>query len=41
MTYSATVKANNLGVHRKGDTTQHCGGMGELIEGSDNVVAGG
>ena len=40
-TYSATVKANGLGVHRKNDMTTHCGGTGKMTAGSDNVIAGG
>lgn len=38
---SATVMINNLKAHRKGDADQHCGGMGNLIEGSANVITGG
>jgi uncharacterized Zn-binding protein involved in type VI secretion len=38
---SGTVFINNLGAHRLGDADQHCGGMGQLIEGSDNVQVGG
>ncbi len=38
---SATVFFNNMKAHRIGDADQHCGGMGKLIEGSNNVVVGG
>jgi uncharacterized Zn-binding protein involved in type VI secretion len=38
---SATVFINNLPAHRLGDADMHCGGMGKLIEGSDNVMVGG
>jgi uncharacterized Zn-binding protein involved in type VI secretion len=38
---SATVFINNLKAHRLGDAVQHCGGMGQLIEGSPNVTVGG
>src|SRR5689334_11401305 len=34
---SATVMINNLPAHRKGDTDTHCGGVGLMAEGSDNV----
>lgn len=40
-TGSDTVFINNLQAHRIGDATQHCGGMGKLIEGSANVIVGG
>lgn len=29
---------NGRSAHRKGDRTSHCGGSGQLVEGSDNVV---
>lgn len=38
---SGTVKFNNLAAHRQGDQDKHCGGMGQLIEGSNNVMTGG
>ncbi|MEO6773307.1 MAG: PAAR domain-containing protein [Kofleriaceae bacterium] len=38
---SGTVFINNLAAHRVGDADQHCGGMGMLIEGSNNVMVGG
>jgi uncharacterized Zn-binding protein involved in type VI secretion len=38
---SGTVFINNLAAHRLGDADQHCGGMGQLIEGSNNVMVGG
>ena len=38
---SSTVAINNLPAHRRGDDTTHCGGTGQLIEGSPNVTVGG
>jgi uncharacterized Zn-binding protein involved in type VI secretion len=38
---SATVFINNKAAHRMGDQDQHCGGMGQMIEGSTNVIVGG
>ena len=38
---SATVLINNMPAHRMGDMDQHCGGVGELIVGSPDVVVGG
>jgi uncharacterized Zn-binding protein involved in type VI secretion len=38
---SATVFMNSLKAHRLGDSDQHCGGMGQLIAGSPNVIVGG
>jgi uncharacterized Zn-binding protein involved in type VI secretion len=38
---SATVMINNMPAHRMGDTDQHCGGVGQLIEGSPDVIVGG
>lgn len=38
---SSTVKVNNKAAHRMGDQDQHCGGMGQMIEGSTNVMTGG
>jgi uncharacterized Zn-binding protein involved in type VI secretion len=40
-TGSGTVFINGLQAHRLGDTTAHCGGTGQLIEGSGNVFTGG
>jgi len=37
---SATVMINNQPAHRKDDVTTHCGGVGQMIEGSDNVQTG-
>lgn len=34
------VFINGLRVHRQGDATRHCGGAGQLIEGSPNVLIG-
>ena len=38
---SETVFINNKAAHRLGDASQHCGGRGQLIEGSANVIVGG
>jgi uncharacterized Zn-binding protein involved in type VI secretion len=38
---SSTVHINNLDAHRKEDRDQHCGGPGQMIEGSPNVWVGG
>jgi hypothetical protein len=32
---------NNRPAHRIGDTDQHCGGVGFLVEGSLDVIVGG
>jgi uncharacterized Zn-binding protein involved in type VI secretion len=40
-TGSGTVFANGQSVVRKDDPTRHCGGNGQMIEGSPNVSAGG
>jgi uncharacterized Zn-binding protein involved in type VI secretion len=37
---SQTVFINGKGAHRMGDQNRHCGGMGQLIEGSPNVIVG-
>jgi len=37
---SSTVWIENQMAHRKGDMTAHCGGIGELIEGSPDVEVG-
>jgi len=37
---SATVFINGKSAHRMGDQTRHCGGMGQLVEGSPNVIVG-
>jgi len=37
---SATVFINGKAAHRIGDQNRHCGGMGQLIEGSTNVIVG-
>lgn len=39
-TGSATVFINGRKAHRRGDLTKHCGGIGQLIEGSPNVIVG-
>jgi uncharacterized Zn-binding protein involved in type VI secretion len=38
---SATVLINGMPAHRMGDLDQHCGGMGVLVEGSNDVIVGG
>jgi uncharacterized Zn-binding protein involved in type VI secretion len=38
---SGTVLINNKPAHRLGDQDQHCGGVGQLIEGSPDVLVGG
>lgn len=38
---STTVFINNKAAHRMGDQDRHCGGMGQMIEGSVNVMTGG
>jgi uncharacterized Zn-binding protein involved in type VI secretion len=37
---SLTVFINGKGAHRMGDQNRHCGGMGQLVEGSPNVLVG-
>ena len=37
---SSTVWIEHQLAHRKGDMTVHCGGIGELIEGSPDVYVG-
>ena len=38
---SGTVFINNKAAHRLGDMDKHCGGVGQMIEGSNNVMTGG
>ena len=38
---SGTVFINGQPSHRMGDADQHCGGPGQLIAGSPNVMVGG
>jgi len=38
---SFTVMINGKGAHRLGDMDKHCGGVGNLIEGSPDVMVGG
>ena len=38
---SGTVFINNKAAFRMGDPTKHCGGSGNLIDGSTNVITGG
>jgi uncharacterized Zn-binding protein involved in type VI secretion len=38
---SATVFINNQKAHRVGDADTHCGGRGQMVVGSPNVVTGG
>jgi uncharacterized Zn-binding protein involved in type VI secretion len=40
-TGSQTVFINGMNCHRIGDFTSHCGGKGQLIEGSTDVIVGG
>jgi uncharacterized Zn-binding protein involved in type VI secretion len=40
-TGSATVFIDGKAAHRYGDVDQHCGGIGQMIDGSDNVITGG
>ncbi len=37
---SGTVFINGKKTHRLGDANKHCGGMGQLVEGSANVIVG-
>lgn len=37
---SHTVIINGLYAHRRNDPDQHCGGLGKMIEGSDDVFVG-
>ena len=37
---SETVFINGKVAHRMGDQNRHCGGMGQLVEGSPNVIVG-
>jgi uncharacterized Zn-binding protein involved in type VI secretion len=38
---SSTVMINDIPAHRMGDMTMHCGGVGKLIQGSNDVMIGG
>ncbi len=38
---SSTVFINNKPAHRKDDMDAHCGGVGKMIQGSDDVIIGG
>jgi uncharacterized Zn-binding protein involved in type VI secretion len=38
---SSTVLINNKAAHRQNDQDKHCGGMGQMVNGSPNVVTGG
>ena len=38
---SGTVFINNKAAHRQGDQDKHCGGNGQMIEGSPTVITGG
>jgi uncharacterized Zn-binding protein involved in type VI secretion len=40
ITGSRTVFINFLPAHRLGDMDMHCGGLGELVEGSPDVIVG-
>ncbi|WP_177241590.1 PAAR domain-containing protein [Stigmatella aurantiaca] len=37
---AANVLINGRAAHRLGDSTQHCGGSGQLVEGSPDVIIG-
>ena len=37
---SGTVLINGKGAHRDGDAESHCGGSGESIQGSGDVIVG-
>jgi uncharacterized Zn-binding protein involved in type VI secretion len=37
---SATVLINHKPAHRLGDMDKHCGGLGQMIEGSTDVITG-
>ncbi len=39
--HSGNVNINGKGAHRLGDRVSHCGGTGQLIAGSPNVITGG
>ena len=38
---SGTVLINGMPAHRLGDMDTHCGGVGQMIEGSTDVMIGG
>jgi uncharacterized Zn-binding protein involved in type VI secretion len=38
---SGTVMINGIAAHRLGDAVTHCGGSGNLVEGSGDVITGG
>jgi uncharacterized Zn-binding protein involved in type VI secretion len=38
---SSTVAINGKPAHRMGDLDRHCGGIGQMIEGSYDVITGG
>lgn len=38
---SASVLINGKPAFRQGDPTQHCGGAGQLVQGSPDVLVGG
>ncbi len=38
---SSTVMIEHKPAVRVGDTTQHCGGVGQMVEGSKDVIVGG
>ena len=38
---SGTVMINGKPAHRQGDSDTHCGGSGQLIAGSPDVITGG
>ena len=38
---SGSVFINGIPAHRLGDAVTHCGGSGNLVEGSGDVITGG
>ncbi len=38
---SGTVFINSIKAHRLGDKDTHCGGSGQMVDGSSNVITGG
>jgi len=38
---SGTVFINGKAAHRQGDQDTHCGGSGQMVQGSPNVITGG
>jgi uncharacterized Zn-binding protein involved in type VI secretion len=38
---SGTVNINGKAAHRQNDSDKHCGGSGQMVEGSSDVIIGG